>query len=123
MDSTGRFSIFRQEFWGALNPELLAAAFVMSLIGIALSALLFTTKRDPLSERTPTEFSWHFFWNDNVKRIIKSILTATLVLFITIRFSQELMGQKLTMFYAFGVGFGLDKIIEKLRKKKESSDI
>jgi flagellar biosynthesis protein FlhB len=119
MDSTGKFSIFRQEFWGTLNPELLAAAFVMALIGIALSALLFTTKRDPLSARTPTHFSWKFFWNDNTKRIVKSILTTVLILFITIRFSQELMGQKLTMFYAFGLGFGLDKVIEKLRKKKE----
>jgi|SRR5690606_34807608 len=120
MDSTGNFAIFRAEFWGTLNPGMLAAAFVMSLIGIALSMLLFTTKRDPLSERTPTHFSWKFFWNDNVKRIAKAIATTVLVLFITIRFSQELMGQKLTMFYAFGVGFGLDKVIEKIKKKKES---
>jgi len=118
MDSTGRFSIFRQEFWGALNPEVLLAAFAMALIGIFISLLISTTKRDPLSPRTPREFSWNFFWNDNVKRILKSIALTVLVLFVTIRFSQELMGQKLTMFYAFSLGLGLDKVIERLKRKK-----
>lgn len=120
MDSTGNFAIFKAEFWGSLNPGMLSAAFVMAVIGIALSLLLFTTKRDPLSERTPTHFSWKFFWNDNLKRILKSITLTVLVLFVTIRFSQELMGQKLTMFYAFSLGLGLDKVIEMLKKKKES---
>lgn len=120
MDSTGNFAIFRAEFWGTLNPELLAAAFVMALIGIALSLLLFTTKRDPMSDRTPIEFSWKFFWNDNLKRVLKSIALTILVLFVTIRFSQEIMGQKLTMFYAFSLGLGLDKVIETIKKKKES---
>jgi hypothetical protein len=109
--------VFMQQFLGGISPGMLAAGFVFALLGVALSLLLNTTKRDPLAARTPVEFSWSFFWSDNSVRIYRSAATALIVIFLSLRFSKELIGSELTMLYSFGIGFGLDKAIEKLRTK------
>lgn len=111
------------DFWGAfLNGMplgILFAAFLFALIGVWLRALLTTAKRDPLKDRSPVEFSWKFFFNDNVKRFVKSGVTTLIVIFLSIRFFKELTGtgDELLMLYSLGVGFGIDKAIDALRKK------
>lgn len=111
------------DFWGAfLNGMplgILFAAFLFALIGVCLRALLITAKRDPLKEGSPVEFSWKFFFSDNVKRFIKSGVTTIIVIFLSIRFFKELTGagDELLMLYSLGVGLGIDKAIDALRKK------
>lgn len=111
------------EFWAAfLNGiplGVLFAGFVFSFIGVLLNALLKTAKRDPLTEHTPVQFSWGFFWADNVKRFLKSALTTIIVIFISLRFFKELTGSgtELSMLYCFGVGFGIDMAIMAIKKK------
>ena len=113
------------DFWAAFLNGIplgaLVAAFLFSLLGVLLNALLKTAKRDPLTDVSPVQFSWSFFWNDNVKRFLKSGLTTIIVIFVSIRFFKELtgVGTELSMLYAFGVGFGIDRAIIALRKKIE----
>lgn len=113
------------DFWAAfLNGMplgVLFAGFAFATLGVLLNALLKTTSRDPLSTRTPTEFSWAFFWNDNIKRLLKSALTTIIVIFLSLRFFKELTGSDvISMLYCVGVGFSIDKAIAALRKKTES---
>jgi H+/Cl- antiporter ClcA len=111
------------DFWAAflagIPVGVLVAGFVFALIGVLLNALLKTAKRDPLSESSPVEFSWEFFWNDNVRRFLKSAITTTIVIFISLRFFKELTGSgtELSMLYCFGVGFSIDRAIIMLSKK------
>jgi hypothetical protein len=111
------------DFWAAflngMSLGTLFAGFAFALLGVLLNALLKTTKRSPLSERTPIDFSWQFFWNDNVKRFFKSGLTTIIVIFLSLRFFKELTGggDAISMLYCFGVGFGLDMAIAALKKK------
>jgi len=111
------------DFWGAflagIPVGVLVAGFVFALIGVLLNALLKTAKRDPLTASSPVEFSWSFFWNDNVRRFLKSGLTTLIVIFISLRFFNELTGSgtELSMLYCFGVGFSIDRAIIILSKK------
>jgi H+/Cl- antiporter ClcA len=111
------------EFWAAfLNGipiGVLVAGFVFALIGVLLNALLKTAKRDPMTSSSPVQFSWSFFWNDNLKRFLKSALTTIIVIFVSLRFFKELTGSgtELSMIYCFGVGFGIDMAILAIKKK------
>jgi len=111
------------DFWGAfLNGMplgVLFAGFVFALLGVWLRSLLTVAKRDPLKKNSPTEFSWRFFWNDNVKRFIKSGVTTLIVIFLSLRFFKELtgVGNEMSMLYSFGIGFAIDKAIDLLRAK------
>jgi hypothetical protein len=87
--------------------------YLMAIIGLAVSLLLHTTVRDPNSTNTPVAFSWSFFFRDNLKRIVLNVM----VLFIAIRFYPDLFGAPINEFLAFGVGLGLDKIIELIKSK------
>lgn len=107
---------FFDAFLAGMSAGTLLAGFAFAIIGVALSLLLDTTTRNPMSERSPVVFSWQFFWSDNFLRIIKSIVTTILVIFISLRFAKNIIGADATPFYAFGVGFGLDKAIKALKK-------
>ena len=111
------------DFWAAfLNGMplgVLFAGFVFALLGVLLNALLKASARNPLSDRTPVEFSWKFFWSDNVKRFINSGLTTLIAIFLSLRFFKELTGveDSISMIYCFGVGFAIDKAVMALKKR------
>lgn len=93
-----------------MSVDQFCAAFVFTLIGVALSLLFNAATRDPNSETSPIEWSWEFFWNDNKMRIIKSVLLGLLVIFVSLRFTKEIFGRELSMFFALMIGLSLDKV-------------
>ena len=116
-----KYSDFWAAFLNGMPLGVLFAGFVFALLGIMLNALLKSNKRDPMTESTPVQFSWKFFWNDNVKRLLKSAATTIIVVFLSIRFFKELtgVGDAISMLYCFGVGFGIDKAIAALKSKTQ----
>lgn len=112
---------FIENLTGDLSVGKFLAAFVFSLVGVALSLLYGTTKRDPNSNRTPLCFSWDFFWSDNMKRILKSAATTILTVFVSLRFTKELLGFELSMVIAFLIGLCLDRIAEVLKQKQKTA--
>jgi len=111
------------DFWAAfLNGMplgVLFAGFAFALLGVLLNALLKASSRDPNDSRTPMQFSWGFFWSDNVRRFINSGLTTVIVIFLSLRFFKELTGvqDSVSMIYCFGVGFAIDKAVMALKKR------
>lgn len=111
------------EFWAAflngIPVGVLIAGFVFAFLGVLLNALLKTAKRDPMTSGSPVQFSWKFWWNDNVKRFLKSALTTIIVIFISLRFFKELTGagSELSMIYCFSIGFSIDLAIMAIKKK------
>jgi len=111
------------EFWAAflngMSLGTICAAFLFALVGVYLNAALKGLKRDPASTRTPYEWSWKFFLKDTLPRLMLSWSITIIVIFLSLRFFKELTGSgELTMFYAFGVGFGLDEAIARFKPKK-----
>jgi hypothetical protein len=98
---------------GTDDVPLYAAMWFFSLAGIAISLLIDAKGRDKESERTPPAWSWNFFWSDNFRRLI----TTVLLVFIALRFSNELLGVDISLWASFLIGLGFDKLAEVAKKK------
>ena len=81
---------------GPGDPSYFIAAVFYAAIGIIVSLLFSSTKRDQSKPETPNTFSWYYLLWDNAKRIVLSVL----LVLITLRFSREFIGADLTMFTA-----------------------
>lgn len=114
-------SDFLEQFLGGLSIGVLIAGFAFAFLGIWLRTLTGAAKRDVLKPTTPDDWSWRYFWNDNVKRFFNSLFTAIIVIFFSIRFVENLTGSGITMIYCVGIGLSIDKAIEAIKnyyKKK-----
>lgn len=100
-----------QKLIGSVDPQTFIASFLFALIGVALSLLLHTTKRDVRSDNTPFAFSWSFLLKDNIRRIIAGLL----LIYVAIRFYPDLFGEPMTDWTALGIGLAIDKVAELLK--------
>lgn len=98
---------------GDQTPAAFTALMFYALLTAALSLLLQTTKRDVVSDRTPVDFSWLFFFRDNARRIVASLG----LIYLALRFAPEIMGVEITPFWACIVGFNSDKLAQLLKDK------
>lgn len=76
------------------------------LLGYIYRALDETSLRNKESKNTPKQWSWFFWFKDNWRRYVVSII-ATYVIF---RFYIEIIGHELTDFEAFMIGLTGDNI-------------
>lgn len=97
---------FEKLILGTNDLPTYLAAFFFAMIGVAIILLLKSKKRDKLSKNTPYEFNLKFLIIDN----LKEILLGFLLIIIALRFSVEYAGVELTMYYAFAVGLGIQKL-------------
>lgn len=75
---------FNQILLGTANAAQFFAWMFFAVI-TALALILFRVrKRDPASPRTPENFSWKFYWEDNIKQNIGTII----LIFLSIRMAQ-----------------------------------
>ena len=105
-----------------LGIETATAFLVLSFfaaIGVVISLLLHASNRDQLSPSTPAKFSFLFLLKDNFKRILLNVL----LIYITIRFTPELIGVKITSFVALIIGFGWDKLAQVIKEKTAFLDV
>ncbi len=82
------------------------------IVGILLSLQLHANSRDIHSPRTAMHFSYRFLFNDNVKRLLLSIVLSIIVY----RFSNHFFSMNDRMFVAFIIGFSFDKLAQKAKE-------
>jgi len=99
--------------FGDASPAFIAAGFTFAIMGVILSLRLQIVNRDRESDRTPKHFSWSFFWLDNIKRLV----TTLILIFVALRFTEEWMGAKTTMWLAFLIGLSVDKFAQFLKNQ------
>lgn len=75
-------------------------AFVCALVSILIGA----SNRELSSNNTPVKFSWRFLLAANLLRIVANFLLIP----IFIRLLYENFGPTAMMFWAVGIGFGVD---------------
>lgn len=100
---------------GPGDPSYFIAAVFYAAVGIVVSLLFSSTKRDQSKPETPNTFSWYYLLWDNAKRIVLSVL----LVLITLRFSREFIGADLTMFTALLVGLGWDRLSSYIKDKTD----
>lgn len=76
------------------------------VIGFVINAWDETSLRDKKSKKTPRKWSWKFWFNDNWRRYIVSILST----YIFFRFYVEFVGHEITEIEAFMIGLIGDNI-------------
>lgn len=92
-------------FGGYSFIDLIVFGFYI-LIGYCIRAFDETSMRDKTSSKTPKKWSWKFWYNDNYKRYIVTILST----FIFFRFYVEFIGHDLTELEALMIGLIGDDI-------------
>jgi hypothetical protein len=107
--------IFKLIF-GDIALTMLIALYFFAIIGVALNLLYNANRRDQESLDTPVKYSSWFLIKDNRRRLYMDVIC----LFISIRFlpliiTIDITKQELWLFGAFIVGFGFDKLFERLK--------
>lgn len=87
-------------------------AIFFACVGVTISLLISSSKRDASSPGTPYKFSFWYLVFDNGKRIALSML----LIFVTLRFSQDILGAQLTMYLALGIGLAFDRLSAHLQE-------
>lgn len=90
-----------------------AASCFFALVGILLSLLLHATKRDVNEPTSPVQFSWSYLFCNNFKRILIAVISV----FIALRFSDQLLGTRLTLFFSFIIGLSIDNLAKIIQNK------
>lgn len=98
---------------GPGEPSYFIAAIIYSLVGVLISLLISSAKRDQSNPTTPDNFSWSYLLWDNAKRILLSFL----LIVVTLRFSRELIGADITMYLAFLIGLAYDRLADHWKSK------
>ncbi len=98
---------------GQTEPDVFMGFCFFAILGITLSLLWHTAKRDIDSPRTPVKFKWGFMVRDNAKRILASAITV----YACLRFTPEILSVQLNDFWAFAIGLGFDKLSEFVKNK------
>jgi hypothetical protein len=98
---------------GTDNWPMYFAEWFFAIAGIVVSLLIGVANRKPLSETSPVHFSFSFFWSDNFRRI----MTTVILVFLTLRFANELIGVDISLWGSLGIGLVHDSLAGILKKK------
>jgi len=105
---------FNQSLFGGYTLGQFAGLLFWALIGAYILLQYDAQTRDVQDLKTPTNFSWKFWLNDNWRRIVFN-----LVLIMTcIRFSKEVTGMDINEFTALVIGLSSDVLAQLLSKFK-----
>lgn len=104
-----------QHLLGGADTNVLIAAYIFALVGMIIYTLQSLLKGLKGNRRTPRHFSLKYWIKDNLLTKIVGLFVNLLIIFVFIRFSNELLGKPLTMFVALLIGFGVDYYADKLK--------
>lgn len=100
---------------GGLEVNLFIACLLFAGLGILLALTLQALFRNKYSETTPTVWSWKFWFLDNWR---KALITIILV-YISIVFSYQVFQVEISTWFAFLIGLGFDNILKLVKNKKQ----
>ena len=95
------------------NISIIIAGAIFALLGLGVRYLYKVNKGIKESPKSPNTFSFKYFITKNWADLLLTII----LIFIALRFTQEVLGVELTMWVSFGIGLGIDKIKDLLKEK------
>lgn len=108
---------FESIILGNASVAEFCAALLFALLTAGAMALFRVKKRDVSSDRTPEEFSWRFFWSDNFKQIIGTLI----FIFLTIRVAQYWVKPTWMVYGAIIIGLISDQLAMLFLKVKDKA--
>lgn len=108
---------FKEVILGNMNTGLFGASMFFAIL-TAIALILFRVKkRDVNSDRTPEHFSWNFFWSDNFKQQIGTLI----LIFLCIRVSQYYVKPEWLVYSAILIGLISDQLAMLALKLKDKA--
>jgi hypothetical protein len=108
---------FKDYVFAGLSPSLLQAAYFFAGLGLLFRwAVRIRKGVKSTSNESPAKFSIGYWFANNAKHKLVSIILTVISLFVTFRFTGEIYNMALSMFVAFTAGVSIDWIIEKIAK-------
>jgi hypothetical protein len=104
---------FLKHIFGNYNLIQMLSFGWFFLIGYLIYGLTETSGRDPQSKNTPFKWKWRFWFKDNWRRYLITILTT----YVMFRFYIEIVGHEFTDFEALMMGLIGDGIAATLKKR------
>jgi len=98
--------------FGNYTWEFYTVYFIFVAIGVFASNGIASATRDKDSQHTPEKFSISYWFSDNWKRLSSSLA----IIFIFIRFGDEMFHVVPTYVGAVGIGLGFDQFLFWIRQ-------
>ena len=90
------------------------ASWALAMIGVVIGLLSDIIRREKASTHSPVQFSFKYWWNDNWRRILMTIMVIPIAI---ISYKQFSGGEAISTLTAFGLGFGSDHLVEIVKRK------
>ena len=113
---TFNWTEFWSIFFGDMTFAYLAAHFTFFMIGAILHFAWKVKGRDVGGQIAPKKFKLGFLIKDNIVRWLGVIL----LIFVNIRFFEEIYSSPLTPFLALGLGYSIDSVVGNSKKAAET---
>lgn len=98
------------DFWSVIlgngSRGFFFGYLVMGLVAASAMACILVVGRDKQSSNTPVEWSWKFFWANNIFQILATIL----LMYLFVRVAYEYIPPGWMLFICIGLGFGFYKL-------------
>lgn len=102
---------FIVQFLGTANAIDVLVPLSWALLAVVASLALGVKRRNKGSISTPKDFSWSFFFKDNILRGLGTLL----LLFIGVVFYQDIYGEPISSFKALALGLCSDQLVAYLK--------
>lgn len=94
------------------------SCFIFSCIGLFLRWYWTSRKGIKNNPDSPNTFSWGYWLNNNILPKLVSVMATFLIIFLSLRFSFEIIGLLPSMFLSLLIGLCFDVISDKLKNLK-----
>lgn len=106
-----------KDLYNGILPIHYLMAFIFTMIGMFIRWSYALTKVVKANNDPANKFSWNLWAQGTLHKIMRVIATIFLV-FIFLRFSNEILGYAFSMFVAFCIGFFIDFLADKFMQLK-----
>jgi len=107
-----------KDILGNLSLVNYIVGFFFVLLALSLKWIWKTVQGVKHSSKTPNKFDKKFWWKDNAKPKILTLLANLISVFLIFRFTNEIIGVDFSYGIALFIGLGLDYYINKLKNAK-----
>jgi hypothetical protein len=100
-----------------------AAAFFFALLGLFVRWSVLTRNGIKNNPESPAKFDFMYWWENNGKRKVVSVLTTFVVIFLCLRFATDWFGIVPSMAFSVGIGLAFDWFLDFVKKLTQKQGI
>lgn len=104
---------FFDVFAGGIDTAFFLSYVLWGYIGMGVNLFIELTKRKPSSKSSPKKFKGIYYWDDNKKRLVISLILVP----VGVLLFSEFFGIPLTNERALMLGLGADNLAELIKRR------